>query len=632
MISPLEVLKNRFGYTTFRDTQEEIIQTVLSGRDAFVLMPTGGGKSLCYQIPALILDGVTVVVSPLIALMKDQVDALRVNGISAAYLNSTLAAQEQRAIYDRLRSRDIKLLYVAPERLFSNDETSLSFLRQVGVAMFAIDEAHCVSQWGHDFRPEYFQLARLKEVFPETPILALTATADQLTRTDIVEKLALVNPRVFISGFNRANIHYFVQSKRGSYDQLIEYLGKHRGESGIVYALSRQSVETLSAHLAMDGFSAKPYHAGLDREIRERHQESFQKDETEIIVATIAFGMGINKSNVRFVVHMDLPKNIESYYQETGRAGRDGLLSEAVLFYSSGDVAKLKHFATVEDNPEQTRIMLRKLAQMADFCETRSCRRRYLLNYFGEEAPDTCGSCDVCLTEYQTFDGTIIAQKALSAVVRLGERFGISYVTDFLRGSKSEKIRKEHKGLKTYGIGADVSRADWLRYIKDLVALGYLRQLGDQYPVLGLTGKSAAVLKGTATVMLVASQVTKEVVSEIPAYEEVLFVQLKNLRRDIAEKEHVPAHIVFSDATLLELATYLPTSVGELQRISGFGEVKINRYGELFLQAVAVYCQEHALASRMSGEGLLQHNRRRKRINGAGRVSGGNRWSRKGRK
>ena len=322
MISPLEVLKNRFGYTTFRDTQEEIIQTVLSGRDAFVLMPTGGGKSLCYQIPALILDGVTVVVSPLIALMKDQVDALRVNGISAAYLNSTLAAQEQRAIYDRLRSRDIKLLYVAPERLFSNDETSLSFLRQVGVAMFAIDEAHCVSQWGHDFRPEYFQLARLKEVFPETPILALTATADQLTRTDIVEKLALVNPRVFISGFNRANIHYFVQSNRGSYDQLIEYLGKHRGESGIVYALSRQSVETLSAHLAMDGFSAKPYHAGLDREIRERHQESFQKDETEIIVATIAFGMGINKSNVRFVVHMDLPKNIESYYQETGRAGR----------------------------------------------------------------------------------------------------------------------------------------------------------------------------------------------------------------------------------------------------------------------------------------------------------------------
>lgn len=597
--TPLGILKTQFGYEAFRLKQDEIIQTVLDRRDAFVLMPTGGGKSLCYQIPALLFEGVTVVVSPLIALMKDQVDALRVNGIAAAYLNSSLDFEEQDEVVARLCRGELKLLYVAPEKLFASGGAFLGVLREIGVSLFAIDEAHCISQWGHDFRPEYFHLARLKKEFPEVPIIALTATADHLTQEDILEKLGLKDPRVFVSSFNRANIHYFVVPKQDSYEKLVEYLRKHKGEMGILYTLSRKSTETLATRLTADGFSVKPYHAGLDKGIKDKHQELFQKDKIQIIVATIAFGMGINKSNVRFVVHMDLPKNLESYYQETGRAGRDGVRSEALLFYGSGDVMKLKRFASVEGNPEQTRIMLRKLGQMADFCELRTCRRKHLLNYFGEETPDTCASCDVCLTEYETYDATVTAQKAISAVVRLEERFGLSYVVDFLRGSKSEKIKEEHKELKTYGVGTDISKEEWVRSIKELVGMGYLRQAGDQYPLLALTGKSLAVLKGETKVMLVKPINIAKVETAEEVYEEELFESLKSLRMELSIKEEVPAYVIFSDATLLELATYLPLNLEDMQRISGFGEVKTARYGETFLACITKYCSEHKLASKI---------------------------------
>lgn len=608
MKTAASVLKSFFGFSNFRLNQEAIIHSVMQKHDVLALMPTGGGKSVCFQVPALMMDGVTVVISPLIALMKDQVDALRLNGIEAAFFNSTQSSGEQEEILNLLNSGKLKLIYLAPERIAS----FLPILERIPVSLFAIDEAHCISHWGHDFRPDYLTLSKLKERFPDVPLIALTATADVLTRNDIIDKLQLHKPDIFVSSFNRANIRYSVEKKRNHVARIIEFLNEHREDSGIIYCLSRKNTEDLAEQLCEEGFAATAYHAGLDNETRKNRQEQFKRDEIRIMVATIAFGMGIDKSNVRYILHVNLPKNIESYYQETGRAGRDGLPSEAILFYSAGDVITLKSFATIEGNAEQSKIMIRKLEKMADYAESKRCRRETILNYFDEPFKGPCGNCDVCLrtNPVELFDGTIIAQKALSAVSRLKERFGIGYVIDFLKGSQSEKIWEEHRYLPTFGKGNEFTRDQWRAYIKDLLEQGYLRQSNNEFSVLQLTEIAHEVLFEGKKVMLHVFKSDKEEkasrqeikpVNALPEnMEKPLMEELRQLRLRIATDENVPPYIIFNDSTLVELATYLPLHKDQLPGITGFGQVKIMKYGKAFLDKIKDYCFRHNLESRMS--------------------------------
>ena len=595
----LQALQHYFGYNEFRPNQEQIIEAVVNGNDVLAIMPTGGGKSICFQLPALLLPGVTIVISPLIALMKDQVDNLHANGIRAAFLNSTQSPDEQQQILSLVKKGEIKLLYLAPERLFSSTQF-ISFLSSLSCSLIAIDEAHCISQWGHDFRPEYLQLAALKKNFPGTPVIALTASADEITQKDILDKLQLNNAAKFISSFNRPNISYYIRPKRKAIEQLSDYVDRHKDDSGIVYTLSRASTENIVEKLSNMGYLAKHYHAGMASAERSRVQEAFQRDEVKIIVATIAFGMGIDKPNVRYVIHYDVPKNMEGYYQETGRAGRDGLRSDAILFYSSGDVMKLLRFIAIDENPQQTAVMKKKLFQMKEFAESESCRRQYILNYFGERAPAYCGSCDFCLSNLEQRDGTIEAQKFLSAIVRTGEKFGVDYLIDFLRGSQSAKIVDAHRELKTYGIGKDLKKEEWQTIARQLTQQRLVDLADGLYPTLKLNDASRRILHDGQKVTLVLKKAKEEAaITDTPAHYAELLKQLKATRLDIAEQENVPPYIIVGDNTLLEIATYLPQSFEELRKISGFGDYKISKYGAAFLQPTKSFAKANNLESRI---------------------------------
>jgi len=596
MSTPLELLRSVFGYPEFRGAQAQIIDHVTAGGDALVLMPTGGGKSLCYQIPALLRQGVGIVVSPLIALMQDQVDALLQFGVRAAFLNSSLDAEAARGVQRRLVAGELDLLYVAPERLVT--EGFVSALERVragtGLALFAIDEAHCVSQWGHDFRPEYLQLSMLAERFPEVPRVALTATADALTRVEIVTKLKLAQARQFVASFDRPNIRYRVVEKDSARTQLTQFLATHPGEAGIVYCVSRRKVEETAVFLSSHGIRALPYHAGMDAETRRRHQQRFLREDGTVMVATIAFGMGIDKPDVRFVAHLDLPRSLEGYYQETGRAGRDGEPAEAWLTYGLADVVLLKSWIEQSAAPaEQKRIESMKLDAMLGYCETARCRRVILLNYFGEAA-QPCGNCDVCLEPPQTWDGTVAAQKLMSAVLRTGSRFGAGHLIDVLRGKATDRVKQlRHDGLPTFGVGAELDESAWRGVARQLVALGLLRTDAERYGALALTDAARPVLRGETRLELRRARpklaVGRRAESRRDAdaaagADPALLDALRALRRELAQAQNVPAYVVFHDATLYELARLRPGDESALRQVSGIGEHKLARYGARLLE------------------------------------------------
>jgi len=592
---PGQTLQEVFGYSEFRPPQQEIVETLISGRDAFVLMPTGGGKSLCFQIPALHRAGVAIVVSPLISLMKDQVDALLANGVRAAFYNSSLKAEESRQILAKLHAGELDLLYVAPERLLN--EGFLDRLKKMTIALFAIDEAHCVSQWGHDFRPEYVRLGQLRSHFPEVPMVGLTATADPQTRQDVLQRLGLEQAQCFVSGFDRPNIRYTVVEKKKPFDQLISFLAEHQQEAGIVYALSRKRVEEVAERLAAAGHKARAYHAGLGDKERKKVQEMFLRDDIEIVVATVAFGMGIDKPNVRFVVHYDLPKNIESYYQETGRSGRDGLSAEALLLFGYGDIAISRGLIEKGNNPEQKRIELHKLQAMVGFGEAQTCRRRVLLGYFGERREEDCGNCDVCLNPPETYDATVDAQKALSCVFRVGQRFGVGHVVDVLRGAQTQRVLDlKHDQLSTYGIGAEKVADAWTSLIRQLIHRGYLVQDVASYSVLKLTEAARPLLRGEETLVLAKPRIRVKTLQKKGRaqvgdfdYDDDLFDALRIRRKRLADEAGVPPYVIFGDASLAEMAAKMPTDEASMLAINGVGKHKLQRFGSEFIDEIIGY-------------------------------------------
>ncbi len=594
----LDTLKTVFGFQAFRPNQESIIKSIMNGKDVFVVMPTGGGKSLCYQLPANMMQGTAVVISPLISLMKDQVDAALENGISAAFMNSSMNTLEISDVYRRLKLNKIKLLYIAPER-FAMPQF-LETLKALPISLFAIDEAHCISEWGHDFRPDYLGLSLIKKAFPYVPVAAFTATATQKVQEDIIGKIGLRTPFVVRASFNRPNLFYQVKPKSKVESQALEFLREHKGESGIIYRTTRDSVMGMAEYLASKGISALPYHAGLTSAERSKNQGAFNRDEASVIVATIAFGMGIDKSNVRFVIHADLPKNIESYYQETGRAGRDGDPAHCLLFFSRGDIPKIRYFIDQITDDMERSIAMDKLNQTAAYASHNVCRRKQLLGFLGEEYPeDNCGACDICSGSVEQIDITIDAQILMSAISRTNQRFGAGHIVDIVTGADTKRIRElNHNEIKTYGAGKHKEKKYWRSLVDELLAQDVILQDGDQYPVLKLTPKGSNVLCGKEQV----SGLRKEEAKirerrvrggEFEQYDESLFEKLRGLRKKIAEEHQVPPYIIFSDKTLHEMCRYYPAALSDMRKISGVGDTKLERYGEDFIQEIKTYLNEN---------------------------------------